>query len=219
MNTLYPTSKKARTAITMIWIVAFFASALLLSEVLGLLGFIDYNAPDADWNGNWEIFLVYFRLFSIAGVCTVFLISAVTFIRWFWPLYRNLHDYNPDLVYTHTWAVWCWFIPFANWFIPYRIWRELFEETNILFSRNSSTRHIRLDTGRLKRWWAYWLLCSIAALEAVLFNFFLPETITSSVFILLLSALLIWGAVITVGLIREYTVAEHFFREIGKKKL
>ena len=103
MEKLKPNEQRAKNAIMFIWIVlileiANFISSYLQYDLLQTVANGGYVSPEAaEANDNREQMIGTFCLIS-------YIISAVTFIKWFRRAYYNLHQKVDSLLYAEGWA-------------------------------------------------------------------------------------------------------------------
>ena len=151
---LRPNGQRAKTAIILIWIIFGIGILSLISSLLQYIllqkvanGEV-VSASSADFNDIREIIIRI--LYSLA-----FIVSAVTFIRWFRRAYFNLHLLKKGLYQTEGWAAGAWFVPILNFFVPYKIMKELYKESNKLLINNNQLEQLKLGT--VGWWWTLWI--------------------------------------------------------------
>lgn len=108
------------------------------------------------------LFDLYGMLTSVVSVA-IFVLSAVTFIMWFYRAHRNLRALGYCyLDYAPGWTIGGWFVPIGNLFIPYLVMVEIWRGSD----------PARLDRASLQRapslalvrgWWLFWLLMTVVS--------------------------------------------------------
>ncbi|MFA6018315.1 MAG: DUF4328 domain-containing protein [Patescibacteria group bacterium] len=92
-----------------------------------------------------------FRLDIIEPIVLVlFLISAISLLRWKYLAYRNATINTPSIRYSHHWAVAGYFVPIANFVMPYKTMKEL----ATVHRANTASRFLLF-------WWASFLMAQI----------------------------------------------------------
>lgn len=157
MQPLKPNKQRAKNAITLIWIV------LALDIVSLISGYLEYNLL-LSYASEGEISMeaaeandLREQLIAIAYML-VFIISAVTFIKWFRRAYANLHLRVQNLSDSEGWAAGAWFVPIVNLYKPYKIMKELFEETQKYLQARRPDATMALSTSIIGVWWALWIV-------------------------------------------------------------
>lgn len=160
MNRLRPNDQRAKTAITLLWVVMFVEFISLISS------FMQYSLlNDLANSGNISMdeLTANDSRERVVGVIylLVFIISGVTFIQWFRRAYFNLHQRIDHLAHSEGWAAGAWFVPILNLFRPFQIMKELYEETIEFLSGHEYRDKGALSTSILGVWWAAWVINSI----------------------------------------------------------
>ncbi len=95
------------------------------------------------------------------------LVSTASYVvvgRWIYQAHRNLALADlPDLQFTPAWAIWWYFIPFANLVKPFQAMRELWNASHRALGNRQ-----RAAPGLLWLWWLGFILGGIG-------NFWEPE--------------------------------------------
>jgi len=215
---LRPNDRRAKNAISLIWVVMVVNLLVTLLDIWGDLIFgQEYNADYYD-EGNIPL-LIFAVIVGMGGVLTigVSIISAVTFIMWFRRAYYNLHQTPIPLSYGEGWAAGAWFVPIMNLFVPYRIMKELYQKTNIIFQQNLKTCSIRLKTSNLAPWWTLWIITEI--IDRIIFRIVIkgvegPFVESLSIISAVLTFICGW---ITIKIIKEYSAVEPYIADAFKK--
>ncbi|MCZ2101569.1 MAG: protein kinase [Chitinophagales bacterium] len=152
---LRPNEKRAKNAITLIWIVLtldilWFMSSYWQYHLLQTINDGSY-VSDKTWDLSSTIDSIISALYLVVSV-----ISGVTFIKWFRRSYFNLHLKVDGLLYSEGWAAGSWFVPILNLFRPYRIMKELYIKTKDLLINNNISYHQNINTSYLGWWWVLW---------------------------------------------------------------
>lgn len=88
----------------------------------------------------------------------VFIVSVVTFIRWFRRAYFNMHLRVSDLSYSEEWASGSWFVPIINLYRPLKIMKELYRRTRELLMSNGVDLRTEFSAMTLGWWWTLWII-------------------------------------------------------------
>lgn len=214
MENLRPNGQRAKTAITMIWVV-------LILEIISLIsGYLQYDLLQVVANGG-DISIEAaesndLREQAIGIVYLIaFIISGVTFIQWFRRAYFNLHLKVNHLSHTEGWAAGSWFVPIINLYRPYRIMKELYKETNELLIKKGLSVSGSLTSSALGFWWTFWILSSILGrFISRMDGESIEELMTSSVLSMILNVVGIPLALITVKIISDYSNAEPLLNKL-----
>lgn len=150
-------SKRARIAIILIGVILLLDMFTVLSSYMQvtLLQEIELGIDVSDESVNMNDLRE-----GIIGILytIVYIVSTVTFIRWFRRAYYNLHTQRKHLSFAEGWAAGCWFIPILNLFRPYSIMKELYEETYQILSAKSATYNHRPNLIFVVLWWILWVI-------------------------------------------------------------
>ena len=147
----------------------------------------------------------------------VFIISTVTFIRWFRRAYYNL---NIRIKCNHSegWAAGSWFVPIISLYRPYQIMKEMWLETTKII-KSKSDDIVNHSTLILGFWWALWLISNYIG-NYVLKSAFKAETIedllNSTIADMVMSMIGIPLAILTVMIIKSYSLKEERLEELEK---
>jgi hypothetical protein len=210
MENLRPNGQRAKIAIMLIWIV-------LTVEIISLLSdYLQYDLLQTVANGGQITTETAtdndLRQKIIAIIyLAVYVISGITFIKWFRRAYYNLHLKAETLSFTEGWAAGCWFVPIISLYRPNQIMKELYQETQRLLSKNDKNYESNLTTHSIGWWWALWIISSF--LGQFVFRYSLKaETIyeltTSTISSIIASIIGIPLAIITVKVIKDYSEIE-----------
>ena len=216
MENLKPNGQRAKIAIMLVWIV-------LTVEIISILSdYMQYDLLQTVANGGQISTETAtdndLRQKIIAMIyLTVYVISGITFIRWFRRAYYNLHLKAASLSFTEGWAAGCWFVPIISLYRPNQIMKELYQETQRLLTKKNENYAQNLTTHSIGWWWALWLICSF--LGQFVFRYSLKaetidELITSTVASLIASIISIPLAIITVKVIKDYSEIEPLLYEL-----
>ncbi len=202
---------RALVAQTLIWIVMVvelvslvsdYFQYVLLQDAVNGYG-ISANAADANDNRQRMIGIVYLA---------VYIASGITFILWFRRAYYNLHTQVSLLQHGEGWAAGGWFVPIVSWYRPFQIMKEMYVETQSLFTQRVSNYTQHISTALLGWWWALWIV------EGVLgqINFQLSrhattvdDFISSTTWSMISSVVALPLALITIKIIYDYAKMEH----------
>lgn len=216
MENLKPNGQRAKIAIMLIWIV-------LTVEIISLLSdYLQYDLLQTVANGGQISTETAtdndLRQRIIAMIyLAVFIISGITFIRWFRRAYYNLHLKAESLSFTEGWAAGCWFVPIICLYRPNQIMKELYLETQSLLSQKNENYAQNLTTHSIVWWWALWIISSL--LGQFIFRYSLnAETIdeltVTTIASIIASIIGIPLAIITVKVIKDYSEIEPLLYEL-----
>lgn len=217
MNFLKPNEQRAKTAITLIWIVM---AVECLSAISGFMQYgllmdvangVEVSEDTANANDYREMAIGLIFLI-------VYIISAVTFIQWFRRAYYNLHQKVGDLKRTEGWAAGAWFVPIISLYWPYQIMKELFDRTKQLLNDKGIYQTETFSSGLVGWWWAVWIINNfVGQLDFRLSRH--AETIddiTINTIVSIIGSLInIPLAIITVKLIKNYSAMEPLLNEVN----
>jgi len=221
MENLRPNEQRAKNAIILIGIVLVLEIVNLISSYMqyDLLqtiangGFISDDVAEANVTRELMLGIIYI----IAS-----LISCITFIMWFRRAYFNLHQKVNYLAHSEGWAAGSWFVPIVCLYRPYQIMKEVYVETKELFTKKGLSEKVDYSTSYLGWWWTLWIISAFAGHFAFRFAFKSADTIdnfiTTTVAEMILSALGIPLALITVKIIKDYSKVEPLLAQINDKE-
>lgn len=216
MENLRPNGQRAKIAMMLIWTV-------LTIEIISILSdYLQYDLLQTVSNGG-QISTetatdndLRQKIIAIIYLVT-YIISGVTFIRWFRRAYYNLHLKAETLSFTEGWAAGSWFVPFISLYRPKQIMNELYVETQNLLSTKQENSTVNLSTQFIGWWWALWLIASF--LGQFVFRYSqkaesLEELTTATIASIIASIIGIPLALITVKIIKDYTKIEPLFYKL-----
>jgi len=216
MESLRPNDLRAKNTMTFIWIVFILEFAALISGYFqyDLLQTVaeggEISTEKANANDTREQVIAFAYLF-------IYLISAVTFIKWFRRAYFNLHLRVDNLSFNEGWAAGSWFFPIVNLYRPYQIMKELYRETKKFLRTKGLYKETSLDSGFLGWWWFLWITNGIAG--QIIFRLSLraesiDELTTVTVLSMIGSVLGLPLALITIKVIKDYSAAETLLNDM-----
>jgi len=210
MENLKINSQRAKSAILLIWIVMAVEVVMLISYyfqyelLVSARNGVRISLEEASRNDNRQ------RIIAVVYLIA-YIISGITFIRWFRRAYFNLHVKMNHLSFSEGWAAGSWFIPFVNLVRPFKIMTELYKATDNLLKVTSQSYTRRISTTLLGWWWSLWIICAI--IEQFIFRYSriarsIDEFIfsTSAQMIALLLGIIL--ALITVYVVKDYSEVE-----------
>ena len=216
MENLRPNGQRAKIAMMLIWTV-------LTIEIISILSdYLQYDLLQTVANGG-QISTetatdndLRQKIIAIIYLVT-YIISGVTFIRWFRRAYYNLHLKAETLSFTEGWAAGSWFVPFISLYRPKQIMKELYVETQNLLTTKQENSTVNLNTQFIGWWWALWLIASF--LGQFVFRYSqkaesLEELTTVTIASIIASIIGIPLALITVKIIKDYTEIEPLFYKL-----
>lgn len=217
-----PNNKRAKQAVLLIWIVLFLEIISLYS------GYLQHSLLQTIGNGgeiSTETATANDTREQIIGILYMigFIISAVTFIRWFRRAYYNLHQNINYLGHSENWAAISWFIPFVNLYRPFQIMREIYLESKELLIKKGIGINQKFNSLILGFWWTLWIINNLigqyvfrATMNAESINDYISSTMASMVGNIIGIPL----ALITIKIIKDYSIVEsQLFDHVEKEKI
>jgi hypothetical protein len=208
MNNLRYNGYRAKTAVTLIWIVmfldiiSFISGYFQLNLILRVEDGIAVSASEIDSNDTREQGIAIFYLIA-------YIISGIVFIQWFRRAYFNLHQKKEFLSFSEGWAAGSWFVPIVSLYRPLQIMKELYEETRDFLITKGETFQKDLTTNFLGLWWTLWIVNNL--IGQIIFRIdadTLPVLKGVTLLSLAGNAIGIILAFVTVKVIRDYAEAE-----------
>lgn len=208
---LKPNKSRANTAIAWVKVVLGIEITSIILSFISMIILIEINYSYS----NAYLFDTVDILTGLIGIAffITFIISGITFIKWFRRAYFNLHQINNNLTFSEGWASGAWFVPIVNIMRPYRIMKELFVETIKHLKNNNllSTKVPKINL--LGWWWALWLISGFMSYLTARFslydNYDLEYLIGILFFEIICSLISIPLALITMKVIKRYSVLEN----------
>lgn len=213
MENLKPNGQRAKIAMMLVWTV-------LTIEIISILSdYLQYDLLQTVANGGQissETAIdndLRQKIIAIIYLVT-YIISGITFIRWFRRAYFNLHLKAETLSFTEGWAAGSWFVPFISLYRPKQIMKELYVETQNLLTTKQENSTVNLNTQFIGWWWALWLIASF--LGQFVFRYSLKaeslEALTTATIASIIASIIgIPLALITVKIIKDYAEIEPLF--------
>ena len=216
ISAIRPNLKRAKLAELFIWL------AMVLDIISILSSYLQYNllkslqnneaVTDQMLNSNDTREQVIGILYLI-----IFIISAVTFIQWFRRAYYNL-NIRTNCDHSEGWAAGSWFVPIISLFRPSQIMKEMWNKTNSLI-KSKSPDYVKNSTMIIGLWWTLWIISNYIG-QYVLKSAFNAETIetflNSTIGDMILSIIGIPLAILTVTIIKSYSLKEEEIYELEK---
>jgi hypothetical protein len=208
MNNLRYNGYRAKTAVTLIWIVmfldiiSFISGYFQLNLILRVEDGVAVSASEIDSNDTREQGIAIFYLIA-------YIISGIVFIQWFRRAYFNLHQKKEFLSFSEGWAAGSWFVPIVSLYRPLQIMKELYEETRDFVISKGETFSKDLTTNFLGLWWTLWIVNNL--IGQIIFRIdadTLPVLKGVTLLSLAGNAIGIILAFVTVKVIRDYAEAE-----------
>jgi hypothetical protein len=216
MINLRPNAQRAEIAITLIWIV-------LAMEVISLIsGYLQYDLLQTVANGG-EISMdtanandTREQIIAIIYLI-VYLVSIITFIRWFRRAYFNLHQKITYLLHSEGWAAGSWFVPIINLYRPYQIMKELYNETKELLTKKGISFNQNFNSRSIGWWWTLWIMSGL--IGQFIFRYStkaesIDELITGTVAGIISNIVAVPLALITIKIIKDYSEVEPLLNKI-----
>lgn len=148
---------------------------------------------------------------------------GICFIQWFYRAYKNLHTVYDQLSCESYWAVLGWFIPVINLYRPYSIMKELYKLTaDYLYFAKTDEEKYHLPLDKVSLWWALLLTRQVLILMSLGFlnsSYINSPNISQngSIFGILLTIFSIVITLITIRIVRHYSIAEELMRVTVEK--
>jgi ABC-type multidrug transport system fused ATPase/permease subunit len=158
---LRPNARRAKQAIILICAVLALDLISIISDYMQynlLVGFNsgEFVAPEAATNNDLRQ-----QIIAITYL-VAFIVSAITFIRWFRRAYYNLETRVDYLTFNNNEVPWSWLIPFVSLFKPYQIMKEMFKKTEWYLGKNAKGYVPSFTFHNLGWWWTLWIVNNIA---------------------------------------------------------
>lgn len=207
---LKPNGQRAKTLITLIWIVLGLEVISLVSSGLqyNLLQTVSYGGEITN-----EAATANDLREQIVGILYLiaYIASGIAFIMWFRRAYFNLHCRVKGLSFSEGWAAGSWFVPIVNLYRPYQIMKELYVETEKFLLNKNESSTVDLPTNYLGIWWTLWIVSGV--LGQIVFRISLhadtiPELMSSTMLYIISGIIGIILAFATIKVIKNYSVQE-----------
>lgn len=217
-----PNDERAKHAVLLIWIVLFLEIISLYS------GYLQHSLLQTVVNGgeiSTEAATANDTREQIIGILYMigFIISAVTFIRWFRRAYYNLHQNINYLSHSENWAVISWVIPILNLYRPFQIMREIYIESKELLAKNGVSINQKFTSLILGSWWTLWIINNFIGqyvFRATMNAESIDEYISSTMAGMVGNIIGIPLALITIKVIKDYSIVEsQLFDHVEKEKI
>jgi len=209
---LRPNAQRAKNAITLLWIVLILDVISFFSDYLqyALLSAPELSEEAAEANDTRQqiIGIVYL-------IC--YIVSAVTFIKWFRRAYYNLSLKDDYLSYSNKDVAISWFLPVINLFKPYQIMKELYRKTAYLLEDHGLAVREKLSLALVNIWWILWVISSI--LGHISFRLSMKtdtinDLLTNTALTMIISLVGIPLALLAIQVVRRYAQAEALLDQI-----
>ncbi|WP_349664564.1 DUF4328 domain-containing protein [Cellulophaga lytica] len=218
IEAIRPNLERAKVSQALIWIV------MLLDAVSAFSSYLQYNLllllkneeyvsdQVLDANDNREQIIALMYLLA-------FVVSIVTFLRWFRRAYYNL-NIRVNCSHSEGWAAGVWFVPIISLFRPYQIMKEMdLKTTNLINSKTNN--QLKSDVTVIGLWWALWIVSNYIGqyLFKVLSKSQTIEGFLNSTLIEIVNSILgVVLAIVTAITIRSYSKKETMLEEIEKRE-
>jgi len=212
-----PNGRRAYIAQSLIWvimgldIISVYSSYLQYNLLSGVQNSEEITDSMLTINDVRELLLSIVYL-------VVFIISGITFIKWFRRAYYNLSRIT-SCEYSEEWASWTWFIPIINLFRPYQIMKEMDKKT-IAFLGSKNLNSTENNSQLIGLWWGLWVVSNYIGNYIFKVSFkddTIENLMNSTIADIVLSLIGIPLAIITVKVIKSYALKEEKLFEIGRK--
>ena len=151
---LKPNESRAKKAVFMIWVILIMDVVMLISDLMqyALLCSGNITRQTAESND------ARVQLLGIIHA-VLYVISGITFIRWFWRSYENVKLFCGETRFGTGWACGAWFTPLISLWRPYQIMKDILQKTNKFSGKNG--KDSTLEMAVIRGWWFLWILSSI----------------------------------------------------------
>jgi len=216
MGVIRPNGKRAKNAITLIYI-------LLALEIISLISdYFQYDLLETIAKGGEisnDTATTNDTRVQLIGIIymIVYIISTITFIQWFRRAYFNLHQRVNHLSQNEGWAAGSWFVPIISLYRPYQIMKELYQETKELLVKNGLGVNENFTTNSLGWWWTMWIIHNVIGQFVSRYSLkaeSIDELTTSTIASMFINIIGIPLALITVKVIKDYSNIEPLLNEI-----
>lgn len=220
MSAIRPNVARSKTAILLIWL---FTVVVLVS---GVNAWIQHSLVERILDGEFvtteEIQWNAIRTLVVAVVVLVVrVLSIVFFIMWFRRAYFNLSQKTKLTSYSDGWAAGSWFVPILNLFRPYQIMSELYTITPDVYRKHGIKPETELIKGNIALWWTIWIITNVLSSisnRMAMFNQSAASIKVGFFFTIAICVLFIPLAIITVKVIKDYTIYAEQLKEIGDER-
>jgi len=220
MQPLLPNGQRAKAAIMFIWIMLGLQIAVLGSN------YLQYNLlKEALENGSVSPSKAMINDFRQTAITLLFLIayiiSAVTFIKWFRRAYANLHLRVKVLDHSEGWAAGAWFVPIVNLYRPIQIMSELYNESDELLVKKKIIPERSLKTTYITFWWILWIVSGL--ISNIFFRFTnndntIEDLLSNTQKSMIVDLLMIPLCFVTVKVIKDYAAIEPLLTQIQEEE-
>jgi hypothetical protein len=199
---LKPNVARAKKAMFMIWVVLGIDVISFFSDWMqyALLNGSNISSRAAESNDTRvQVIAILWLLFWI--------ISGITFIRWFWRSYENVKLFSGETRFGPGWACGAWFTPFICLWRPYQIMKDIFQRTNELLNKFEIKQELKM--GVMRGWWFLWIISAV--LSQIIFrnnDTSLPGLKNITVISMIDHILEILLALLTIHLIKKHSESE-----------
>lgn len=220
MIILKPNAQRAQTAISLIWVVLAIEMFQIASSVL-LLNTLHDQRQGLYVSENTILFNDLREGLCAMLYLVAFLLSGITFIKWFRRAYANLHqmvDNSDTLICSEGWAAGSWFVPILNLFRPYQIMKDLYVEAKQVIVQKGHSISAAYKTTYVGWWWMLWLLSGFISQIQMRYMLRSDDSVDEQyVSTLLEIGLGLFGiplALITIKVIKDYAKVESLLAQI-----
>ncbi len=157
---LRPNAQRADYAIYALYLVLALQVGILLTSLVELY-LLDKIAAD-DFPDATLVELTDTAYFGLmATYLAVLFIAGITFIRWFYGAYQNLHQLPVRVRHGDGWAIGGWFVPILNLIRPYQMFKELHVKSEHLLRGHPLAEGLLGKSDTMGLWWGMWVVFSI----------------------------------------------------------
>lgn len=204
-------SKRAKTLLTVFWILISFALLGVLSDYneLQILKSIQNGYYVSEEKANLsDLFQVILGIIQFG----LFITSAVVFLNWFRRAYGNLHRIGITYIrHKESMAVWTWFIPIIWFYRPVQIMYEIWTETQEKIKKFDSSYVLKSGGLLIGLWWALFIISNFIGryiLKTAFKQDTIDQIIESSQAILISDIMLIPEALLVIIIVQKISKME-----------
>lgn len=218
IEAIRPNLERAKVAQALIWIV------MLLDAVSAFSSYLQYNLllllKNEEYVSDQVLDSNDFREQIIAIMYLgAFVVSIVTFLRWFRRAYYNL-NIRVNCSHSEGWAAGAWFVPIISLFRPYQIMKEMdLKTTNLINSKTNN--QLKSDVTVIGLWWVLWIVSNYIGqyfFKVVSKSQTIDGFLNSTLIGIVNSILGVVLAIVTAITIRSYSKKETMIEEIEKRE-
>ena len=229
LHKVRPNAQRAKSAQLLIWIILGIYIMLIISGFMQhdlLNSFKEGIVPEYQMNSLAESNDNREQLLNLLFII-VYIISIVTFIKWFRRAYYNL-NIRTTCSHSEGWASGYWFIPIVSLWKPYQIMKEMWLKTDTLIAQRISDKDdhnqllYKFNIEIVGFWWTLWVISNIGGrgVSRYISNATsIEEIITANIMNIILLFLGVALSIIAVKMIKQYSIKEEKLHSLERDYL